>query len=181
MRSPELADGEPIPASMYAPDWGGESRSPALEWSGFPPETKSFAVTCFDPDAPTGAGFWHWAVYNIPASVTSLPAGAGAPRRASCCPRARSPCRTSTARRRSRAPGRRRAPASTGTCFVVHAVDVPALELPERCTPTVLAFNLNYHSLARARVTPVGSYEHDDPRRRPGRRRHAIELALGSA
>lgn len=56
----------------------GDNISPALTWSGAPAGTKSFAITAYDPDAPTGSGWWHWVVFNLPADINTLPSGAGA-------------------------------------------------------------------------------------------------------
>ncbi|AKU18679.1 YbhB/YbcL family Raf kinase inhibitor-like protein [Luteipulveratus mongoliensis] len=76
--STDLVDGQAMPAAQVASSAGGENRSPQLSWSGAPAETQSYVVTCFDPDAPTFSGFWHWLAGDIPATVTELAADAGA-------------------------------------------------------------------------------------------------------
>ena len=80
LTSPDFADGAELPAAQVFNAMGctGGNLSPALDWSGAPEGTKSFLLTAYDPDAPTGSGWWHWTVANIPADVTGLAAGASA-------------------------------------------------------------------------------------------------------
>lgn len=80
LTSPEIKAGSSIPKNFEFNGFGcsGDNKSPALKWTGAPKDTKSFAVTVYDPDAPTGSGWWHWMVINIPATVNELPSNAGA-------------------------------------------------------------------------------------------------------
>ena len=78
--STDVTDGQALPPAQMSGTFqvpAGKDLSPQLSWSGAPAETKSYTVTMYDPDAPSGSGFWHWAVIDIPAAVTELPAGAG--------------------------------------------------------------------------------------------------------
>ncbi|ONM47923.1 YbhB/YbcL family Raf kinase inhibitor-like protein [Nocardia donostiensis] len=157
LTSEDVTDGQPLGMAQVSGVMGagGKDMSPQLSWSGFPPETKSFAVTVFDPDAPTASGFWHWVVVDIPASVTSLPAGAG--NEASALPTGALSIRNDTG-----SPGYVGAapPAGHGPhryFVVVHAVDVESLGVPAEATPAFVGFNLFSHTLARAIL--VGTYE----------------------
>jgi Raf kinase inhibitor-like YbhB/YbcL family protein len=133
---------------------GGEDISPQLSWSGFPEQTRSFAVTVFDPDAPTASGFWHWAVANLPATVTELPAGVGD---GSMLPGdALTLCNDAGMRRYVGAAP----PAGHGYhryFVVVHALSVERLDLTEDASPAYLGFNLFMKALARAVIH--GTYE----------------------
>lgn len=78
--STDVTDGQALPPAQMSGIFqvpGGKDLSPQLSWSGAPADTKSYTVTMYDPDAPSGSGFWHWALADIPASVTGLPAGTG--------------------------------------------------------------------------------------------------------
>lgn len=133
-------------------DAGGDDVSPQLSWSGFPEETKSFAVTCYDPDAPTGSGFWHWAVADVPVSVTSLATDAGDEKGTGIPDGAVTLANdASIARYLGSAP-----PPGHGQhtyYFTVHALDVESLGLPDGATPAFLGFNLFFHTIARGVLT----------------------------
>jgi Raf kinase inhibitor-like YbhB/YbcL family protein len=132
---------------------GGEDKSPALEWKGFPSETKSFVVTCYDPDAPTVSGFWHWVVYDIPSSVTSLPSGAGFPDKESL------PAGAKMLNNDAGFAGFCGAAPPPGHgdhryMFVVSALPVENLPINEETSPAVCQFNMfGAGVLARAMLT----------------------------
>ncbi|MCU1362625.1 MAG: lppC [Acidimicrobiaceae bacterium] len=158
LRSDDLSDGATLATAQASGlmGAGGSDTSPQLSWRGFPPETKSFAVTVYDPDAPTGSGFWHWAVADIPVATTSLPSGAGDDQ-GSGLPEGAVQYANDAGLKRyvGAAP-----PPGHGAhhyFVVVHALDVASLELPPGATPAYLGFNLFSHGIARAVL--VGIYE----------------------
>jgi Raf kinase inhibitor-like YbhB/YbcL family protein len=153
--SAEVRDGRPLEKAQWGAAAGGRDVSPSLSWSGFPPETQSFALTCLDPDAPTASGWWHWSVLDLPASVTSLDAGAGD----LTSPNLRGG-RMLPNESGDRCYSGPTPPAGTGVhryFFVVHAVDVPKLDLPDDATPANLGFQLHFHTLARAVLVGTAS------------------------
>ncbi|GAA0362573.1 YbhB/YbcL family Raf kinase inhibitor-like protein [Micromonospora gifhornensis] len=150
LTSQDVQNGEPMDAAHAHGSTGGGNVSPQLSWSGFPAETKGFAVTCFDPDAPTGSGFWHWVLVNLPADVTELPRGvADGDLRGGF-----------TVRNDYGEQGFGGAAPPPGDrphryVFAVHALDVDRLDLTPDATPAYVGFNLTFHTLARATIRPT--------------------------
>lgn len=156
LTSTDIADGTMLSPAQVAGDMGysGQNRSPQLTWSGFPLETKGFAITVHDPDAPTGSGFWHWVVANLPASVTQLDAGAGDVGGAGLVPGAiqvRNDAGTHGYFGAAPPPGDE----PHRYVHTVHALDVEALDVDETVAPAIVGFNLRFHAIARAQIVPV--------------------------
>ncbi|MEV0728479.1 YbhB/YbcL family Raf kinase inhibitor-like protein [Polymorphospora sp. NPDC050346] len=154
--SEDVRDGEPMDVEFAHLSVGGENLSPQLAWSDFPAETRGFVVTCFDPDAPTGSGFWHWVLVNVPVSVTQLPRGAGSEATAGGVAGGGAfSVRTDYG---SHGYGGAAPPAGDRPhryVFAVHALDVDRLDVSPESTPAVVGFNLAFHTLARATIRPT--------------------------
>jgi hypothetical protein len=154
--STSFKDGDYLGADhILSADFGfgcaGGNKSPHLAWSGAPPGTKSFAVTCFDPDAPTGSGFWHWVVVNIPPGTAALPLDAGNPGSGKL-PAAALQVRTDFGK-----------PGYGGPCppagdkahryqFTVHALKVDKLPLDENAPAAMVGYYLSQNLAARAQL-----------------------------
>jgi hypothetical protein len=154
LTSPDLAGKSRIPESHVFNGFGcsGGNASPALAWSNAPAGTKSFAVTAYDPDAPTGSGWWHWVVYNIPASVTTMATGAGSTA-ASAMPAGAVQGRTDFGSTGYGGPCPPAGDRPHRYIFTVFALKVDKLELPADATAALVGFNLNANTLARAQFT----------------------------
>ena len=159
LTSTDVAEGQQMPDAQVFDGFGmtGQNISPQLSWSGFPAETKSFAVTCFDPDAPTGSGFWHLVLLDVPVSVTELATGAisgdlsGLPAGAFCVRNDYGVKAFGGAAPPAGDPAHR-------YVFAVHALDVDDLAsqgVDSDVSPAVAGFNLRFHTIARATLIPV--------------------------
>src|SRR4029077_2385771 len=153
--SNSFKDGDYLPSDfILSADFGfgcaGGNKSPHLKWSGVPEGTKSFAITCYDPDAPTGSGFWHWLGGNIPASVSELAEGAGSA--GGKLPPGALQTRTDFG-----------APGYGGPCpppgdhphrylFTVFAVKADKLDVKPDTSAAVVGFNLHFNTLAKAQI-----------------------------
>ncbi|MCA1981895.1 YbhB/YbcL family Raf kinase inhibitor-like protein [Nocardioides nematodiphilus] len=150
--SADVTDGQPLKDDQVA-EFG--NTSPQLAWEAVE-GAQSYTVTCFDPDAPTPSGFWHWVLVDLPAEVTSLETGAGAV--GADLPGDAFMCRNDMGEK-----GFLGAAPPSGDqvhryFFVVHAVTEPALGVDSDATPAVVSFNLAFKTAARAIIH--GTYRH---------------------
>lgn len=156
-----VTQGQEWPQAQYSGAMGipnGQDISPHLSWSGAPEDTKSYAVTIFDPDAPTGSGFWHWSVGNIPADVTELAENAGTSDGADL------PAGAFQLKNDAGATGFIGAapPAGHGAhryVITVHALGVEKLDIPEDASNAFFGFNRFGNTLGRATLTVYGIIE----------------------
>jgi Raf kinase inhibitor-like YbhB/YbcL family protein len=151
--SADVSDGQPLKDAQVA-EHG--NTSPQLSWSAAPEGTKSFTVTCYDPDAPTPSGFWHWVLVDLPADVTSLEAGAGAA--GATLPGNAFMCRNDGSEHGFMGAAPPPGDQVHRYFFVVHAVGEESLGVDADASAAVVSFNLAFKTLGRAIV--MGTYQH---------------------
>ncbi len=154
LTSKDFKDGDVLPQAQVFNGMGhsGGNRSPQLQWEDAPEGTQSFVVTCYDPDAPTGSGWWHWVVVDIPGRARELPQGAGSAGGEGDLPAPAFQTRTDFG-----PPGYGGAAPPPGAphryIFTVHALKVPSLGLNAEVSPAYVGFNVHFNSLGSASLT----------------------------
>ena len=154
LTSTDIADGATLNQAQVLNEFGcsGGNQSPHLRWSGQPKEARSFAVTVYDPDAPTGSGWWHWVVFNIPRGTQELSVGAGS-KTGSALPSGSKQSKTDFG-----------APGYGGACppagaqahryvFTVYALNVDTLPVDESASPAMVGYFIHQHKIAQATLT----------------------------
>ena len=153
LSSSDIAEGVQLSADHVYNGFGceGGNISPQLSWSNAPAETRSFVVTAYDPDAPTGSGWWHWVAFDIPASATALPENASA--------NGTMPAGTVQSRTDFGSTGFGGACPPPGEVhryvFTIHALDAASLDLEADASPALVGFLTNAHSIASDKLTAV--------------------------
>ena len=155
VESDDVADGQQMTDAHVYNSFGmsGENRSPSLRWHGFPEETRSFAVTCYDPDAPTGSGFWHWFVLDLPGFCdrTADWRGQRRPRHtAAGAVTVRNDYGTKDFGGAAPPPGD-----PHRYIFAVHALNTENLGVDSDVSPAVAGFNLTFATIARGMIVPL--------------------------
>lgn len=156
LTSPTIKSGDFLKEEQVFNGFGcsGKNISPALKWKTGPKNTKSYAITVYDPDAPTGSGWWHWVVYNIPANVTEIATGAGQ-KTGKLLPSAAIQGRTDYGIH-----------AFGGACppqgdkphryiFTVHALKIEKIDVPADSSAALIGFMINSNSLGKASFTAM--------------------------
>ncbi|MDA8230569.1 MAG: YbhB/YbcL family Raf kinase inhibitor-like protein [Magnetospirillum sp.] len=154
LSSHDIAEGRPIAEKYVFSGFGctGQNVSPDLEWSGAPAGTKSFALTVYDPDAPTGSGWWHWLVVNIPPATTRLDEGAGDPAKG-LMPAGAVQSRTDFGTVGYGGPCPPKGNAPHHYIFTIHALDVASLPLDSQTSAAMVGFMLHAHDIGKASLT----------------------------
>jgi hypothetical protein len=154
LESPDVGPKAPIADKFVFKGFGceGGNVSPALAWKGAPKDTKSFALTVYDPDAPTGSGWWHWVMIDIPADVSALPEGAGDPAKG-LAPKGTVEMRTDFGAAGWGGPCPPKGDKPHRYIFTLHALKVPKLEVPADATAALVGFMIHANELGKAGFT----------------------------
>lgn len=154
LASPSVAPDSTIADKHVFAGFGcsGGNLSPALRWSGAPANTQSFALTVYDPDAPTGSGWWHWVAYDIPGRASVISEGAGTPN-GMLLPGTTKQGRTDFGKTGYGGPCPPVGDKPHRYVFTIYALKTATLEVPADATAALIGFMINANKIGQASFT----------------------------